>query len=119
MGSWGAHSPWLRCSFNLDQEEKRGTKVEDRSNGPLIPGGYYKVARTLDYHAVYRKPPHYHRIWLHLIRNAHYEVDPTVKRSVTVTRGEVLTSVGKIQKETGWVENKRKVQIPPSTVRRA
>lgn len=63
---------------------------------PVIPGGAILIARKLNDSAIFEKPPLYLKIWMFLLTQAQHSDYKGLKR------GQLFTSIPKIQKAVSW-----------------
>lgn len=83
-----------------------------------VADGYVILPRALRDHAIRRMPPRYWSLFTYLLLGARWDHAPHVIGSVTIRRGQLLKSFGKIAEENEWVENRQVKRWSKSTVGR-
>lgn len=64
--------------------------------GPVIPGGYFLIARKMIDSEIFKKPPLYLKVWIYLLSRAQHKEFKELKR------GQLWTSIPEIQDALTW-----------------
>ncbi|HMM22945.1 MAG TPA: hypothetical protein PKA10_19725 [Selenomonadales bacterium] len=76
----------------------------------FIPGGYILLARKIIESEIWKKPPEWFKIWAYLLLRAQHSQYKELKR------GQLLTSIPEIQKDTSWMAGNRPCKISRNTI---
>lgn len=66
------------------------------SDADYIPGGYVLLARIMQDSAIWRDDPHVLKLFIYLIMEARFDMEPKKFPGFDLKRGEVLTSLSRI-----------------------
>jgi hypothetical protein len=78
-----------------------------------IPGGYLLLSRKLIDSEIYKKPPHFLKIWIYLLQNAQHRNYKQLKR------GQLWTNLNEIREACSWYVGYRKEYLSKSKINAA